>query len=91
MARSLGSKGTQRIQAGGGSGGCGWQKGLFLSLRADKGPKEVPGLGSPQGALGPNGSATRMGGYASIQGEVREGQTALPAGTGRPLGAAEPV
>ena len=77
VARSLGSKGTQRIQAGGGSGGCGWQKGLFLSLRADKGPKGVPGLGSPQGALGPNGSATRMGGYASIQGEVGRGRQPL--------------
>ena len=70
--------------------GCGQQKGLVLSLRADKGPKEVPGLGSPQGALGPSGSSTRMGGYASIQDEVGEGQTAPPAGTS-PLGAAEPV
>lgn len=89
MARNLGSKGTQHIQAG--VGGRGRQKGLFLSLRADKGPEEVPGLGSPQEALGPKGSATRMGGYASVQGEVGEGQTAFPAGTGPPLGAAEMV
>ena len=89
MARNLGSKGTQHIQAG--VGGRGRQKGLFLSLRADKGPEEVPGLGSPQEVLGPKGSATRMGGYASVQGEVGEGQTVLPAGTGPPLRAAQLV
>lgn len=82
--------GEQRDTAhpGWGGGGGRRQKGLFLSLRADEGPEEVPGLDIPQGALGPNRSATRMGGYASVQGEVREGQIALPAGTGPPLGAA---
>lgn len=57
----------------GGAGGR-RQKGLFLSLRADEGPEEVPGLDSPQGALGPNRSATRMGGYASVQGRSGRGR-----------------
>lgn len=79
-----GAEGHSASRLGWGGGG-GRQKGLFLS------PEEVPGLGSPQGTLGPNRSAARMGGYACVQGEVREGQIALPAGTGPPLGAAEPV
>ena len=90
-ARVAKKSGEQRDTAHpgwGGGVGARWQNGLFLSLWADKGPEEVPGLGSPQEALGPKGSATRMGGYASVQGEVGEGQTALPAGTGPPLGAA---
>lgn len=88
MAKKSGEQRDTAHPGWGGGVGARWQNGLFLSLWADKGPEEVPGLGSPQEALGPKGSPTKMGGYASIQGEVREGQTALPAGTGPPLGAA---
>ena len=51
VARSLGSRETQCIQAGGARGRAGGrrQKGLFSSLRADEGPEEVPrGLWDPK-------------------------------------------
>lgn len=62
----------------------------ILEPRADKGPGKCQGWAVPWGLWDPM-EATRMGGYASVQGEVREGKTAPPAGTGPPLGAAEPV
>lgn len=60
-ARVAKKSGEQRDTAHpgwGGGVGARWQNGLFLSLWADKGPEEVPGLGSPQEALGPKGSPT---------------------------------
>lgn len=81
-----GAKGFKAHPAGGAD--TGGRKRLFLSLWADKGPKEMPEAGqSPRGLWDPNGSATRMGGYASLQErEVGEGQTAVPAGTGHSSG-----